>query len=449
MGKMFVMYRNADVADSSGGSAASAQPETAGTSQGAAGESSTAATSQSTTQSGTADVPPDASSSSSSAKSTKDQAYYYGLKSNLEAGNSLSSDEMDDFEKWVINGQEAPEETQEDLQDDKPAEEQPKEVPPAVDPALQAILAKVGAKSLAEAPEKIDGLLKALTGNGSKNAEAIRSLEKAQSSRDALIADLLDGRTEAFEFAAKALGRNVAPRDASGRFAQAHSAPSAASLDSIGFSDEQVANSLDPDMMRTFNEQLRSMSAAHKQEIERFRKDLELPLQQARDHAARAERERASESLVREVSTLASMFPDMGVESGSLDQLIRDYAMGDGSSTDPRIERHIKVLENAIKKNISLDLSYKDLYWNSATDHSALVRQERLKVAQKIIDTKHASNLAGRINGGDLPPVTEADVAAWTSGEKPIPDHMMTNGGLDISKLPDAIKNRLGLTKLR
>lgn len=317
---------------------------------------------------------------------------------------------------------------------------------------LKDAMSLVGAKDIGQLPEKINDLLKTVRGEGGKLGRQVQELDRTLRSQMTLISDVLDGKPDAMATAAKLLGRDPSvpakPQvPASGRAAQPSGASAAAAstglLDQMFLSDQQVADSMDPELVGRLNTQMKGMAQMFQEQLAQVRQQIEPVQQQLADATSRAVRERADLQVSAELANMATKYPDRyGVQSGDVSALLQEYRRG--GPADPRIQPLLDLARYMLDNNLpNLETAHKVMYFDSASDHTQAVLKAKKETAQKILDRTPPKGAAGSAQGGQKT-FNESELLAFANGSKTIPSEWMGPNGLDPSRMPADVREYFG-----
>lgn len=144
---------------------------------------------------GTSEAPQAAAVSAPAAPSYEEsRARYETLLASAKNGTGLSDEDLEFAEYWESKGQYETSPQPGDGGEQKPATA-------TVDPVIAQVLEKVGAKSVDELPDKVQGLIQAMGKQGNDLGQRAKQLEEQNLGMQMLMADLAKGDPFAIQFA--------------------------------------------------------------------------------------------------------------------------------------------------------------------------------------------------------------------------------------------------------
>jgi hypothetical protein len=303
-----------------------------------------------------------------------------------------------------------------------------------IEKKLGSILEKIGAKTLDEAPAKLESLLKLKDELNGKQGEHDRSRRQLETTVDTLkknferqqlfIEDYIQGKTEALEYAKAKFGDKFKPQ-----------AP-AAKPDTKEFD-----NFLDPDLARWAKAQVDSVKAEYAKEFESLKKETEV-------YRQRHNQELARENVIAEMTSLAEKIPELKPQGGSIRQLMKEYFQGyDGDPVDPRLKPIFAVVElmketrpDGSLRYPDLETAYKVWAFNKLPGKIAEAQREGRKQLAGHSPTVGLSDQQGR-NQGNYKQYTDADFELMAQGKMNIPeDWTDKHGTLQMNKIPKRLR---------
>lgn len=311
---------------------------------------------------------------------------------------------------------------------DAPPEDEEDDTP--TPKALKALVGKdspIGAKSVAEIPDKVRGLveqLKKAEGMGGKLEQANKRL----SNLDAFVRDFIAQKPDALEFAEKHFGFKPAAAAPAGR-PGAKPAP-------LGPNGKPKPVFLDDDMAAYVAELEGKVTAFEG----RFAK-LESVHRKSEEISAAAE---AQNGVVNEMSTLVEKYPELRPATGSVRELMKEYfADPKGDKVDPRLANLVAVLKIAARDELpSLQHAY--AVWKLETHPQTVIEAER-RGRQSLANTTPSRGLSDRqgSQGGQYQAYTDEDFAAMQSGTMEVPaDWLDGEGNLVPSRMPKRFRDK-------
>jgi hypothetical protein len=295
------------------------------------------------------------------------------------------------------------------------------------DPVAEA-LKLVGAKEPGELAAKIKGLQQAMTSSGGKLGEenkALRQrLEGETAGFKALLSDVLAGKAEALEYAQRELGVQI-PQKGQG----ATQAPAQASPDAEDIPDDVA----DVGTYRLLKAELKQMEA----QLAKFQ-------QASQSMLEKSAQEQAHSQWVEELGRVAADFPELAPKGADLGSLLREYwSSNDTDPVDPRLQPMVTLLEYARDNGIS-NLRHAHVVMNHDKwdkDRQAALLEAERRGAQKVSQHPPTVGLAGQRATGTTDthysPVSDTDLQAMLSGDRPIPESWRDDEGQFVrSRVP-------------
>lgn len=360
----------------------------------------------------------------------------------------MSPEEVELFER--VNGRQdgppkAPKKPKakvaEDLEDDEPPEAADDKAPKGKDAppedeeddtptpkALKALVGKespIGAKSVAEIPAKVAGLvaeLKKAQGMGGQLEQANKRL----TNQEQFFRDFVAQKPEAVAFAEKHFGYKPA----------ALPARPGAAKPALGPNGKPKPVFLDDDMA-TYVEGLEQKVTAFEG---RFAK-LENTHRKSEEISAAAE---AQSGVINEMSTLVEKYADLRPANGSVRELMKEYFTDPkGDKVDPRIKNLVEVLKIAARDELPT-LQHAYAVWKLETHPQTVIEAER-RGRESLANTTPSRGLSDRqgSQGGQYQAHSDEDFEAMKSGAKPVPDEWLDgDGNIVPSRLPKRFRDK-------
>jgi uncharacterized small protein (DUF1192 family) len=296
-----------------------------------------------------------------------------------------------------------------------------KTVNPHNNPKISKAMEAVGAKTLDELPEKIGGLQKELDRLNGERAKLgkLNTLEQNLQGQHRLIADLLAGKREAIEFAAKMHGMDPSK-------IAAHSAPSGQAQGG------KFDAFLDPDAAKYFDDQLKELGA-----IKEFFNN---------EQHRRAVSDARSETL-NEISEVMAMAPEIydAKKYGPLRAQMENFWNTKKDDPIPEgVKRVIEVLQIAAEHGFE---KIKPAYEIWAYRNRGTLQTEAAKAAtQAFTGKKPTVGLSDQQAGKNgQKGYTTASVEKMATGQEAIPEEWIhpRTGRLMLDKMPPELRNAL------
>lgn len=429
MKRMFVMFLDPDMGGNAGGGVQSAAADTTVAPQ---------------TDNATTDGNPGAGSPDGSQTEGTTQQLYQ----RLEKGERLSPEDLqkamsamsDDGVPDKSENTDKPVVKPEDQQD--PIKSLPEKVQPVIAKALQL----VGAKDLESLVPKMEELVNKDRTEGGRIGRENVKLNQAIQGQMKLIRGMIDGNPEAMA-TARGLLKLPAENITSAAPAKQTNQRSAAPVGDLGadllMTDEQIQNSLDPEMAKAMNGRMKSLidTVAGLRDVV---KKLEPMQQQFAEQTAIAERERANAAVMGELTELAEKYKDVfGIESGNVRELLNDFAKH--GNIDPRIKDLIATAQYMVDNNLpSIDMAFRAMYFDKMSDHTPAVIAAKQNLQSKIFNRQPTVGAAGGANGAKQI-YTQALLQDIADKKAPVPKEWYGPDGLfDIERVPVEARQVMG-----
>jgi hypothetical protein len=317
----------------------------------------------------------------------------------------------------------APVEKSQDVETEQPIEKK-----------LSSILEKIGAKTLDEAPSKLENLLKLKDELNGKQGEydhtrrqletTVETLKKNFEKQQLFIEDFIQGKTEALEYAKAKFGDKLRPQ-----------AP-AAKPDTKEFD-----NFLDPDLAKWAKAQVDAVERKYEERFEKLSKENEV-------YRQRHNQELARENVIAEMTSLAEKIPDLKPQGASIRQLMKEYFQGyDNDPVDARLKPIFAVVElmketrpDGSLRYPDLETAYKVWAFNKLPGKIAEAQREGRKQLAGHSPTVGLSDQQGR-NQGNYKQYSDADFELMSQGKMNIPeDWTDKHGTLQMNKIPKRLR---------
>jgi hypothetical protein len=279
----------------------------------------------------------------------------------------------------------------------------------------------VGAKNVSELASKTKELRDFMNSKGGQDGqEKIRLANETAQLRD-LLTRSLNGDQTAIAEANKITGRNpsVIPLQ------QDSLSESIKDAKSSLFTEDEINNAIDPEMMRKVNDQQKS-SIARMEALERQNALLEGVHKQA---TMAKEVERATDQIVTDLVSLVERYPDQyKPKTGDLRKMINDYKEG---VTDPRFDKVAKTFEYMVKNSCSLEMAHRFLSFEELSNPTQKILAAKRETRERLEGRPTTVQVAGRASGNDAI-ISQDDVNGWIKNDT-IPAEFMTETGLNIT----------------
>jgi hypothetical protein len=311
---------------------------------------------------------------------------------------------------------------------DAPPEDEEDDTP--TPKALKALVGKespIGAKSVAEIPEKVRGLveqLKKAEGMGGKLEQANKRLQNL----DAFVRDFVAQKPDALEFAEKHFG-----------FKPTGHAPAArpGQKPAVGQNGKPKPVFLDDDMAAYVADLEGKVTAFEG----RFAK-LEQTHRKSEEISAAAE---AQSGVINEMSTLVEKYAELRPATGSVRELMKEYFadLPKGANIDSRIKNLVEVLKIAARDELPT-LQHAYAAWKLETHPQTVIEAER-RGRQSLANTTPSRGLSDRqgSQGGQYQAYTDEDFESMKNGAMPVPDDWLdADGNIVPTRLPKRFRDK-------
>lgn len=318
---------------------------------------------------------------------------------------------------------------------DAQAQEDADSEAPTLDPKLAPILEKLGAKSVEELPERVEGLIKLrdeLNGRAGKWDAEKRTMEtrltqtqENYAKQQAFIKDYLAGDPAAIAYA-KAKGLVASP-----------SQPARTQEPAQDFNKY-----LDPDLAKWAQSEITGLKSKFEQELQTIKQQNQVLQQKHHEELAR-------EQVVAEMTSLAEKFQELRPQSGSIRELFQEFYKGyDGDPIDPRLQPMLDVIElmketlpDGRRKYPDLETAYAVHAFKKMPERLVKAQREGRQALAGHKPTVGLSDQQGRTSG-NFKQYTEADYEAMTRNPDLIPaDWMDKQGNLQFQRIPKGLRD--------
>lgn len=332
----------------------------------------------------------------------------------------------------------APTEVKKPEAKDAPVKDQVEEVeadekPAPLEKHLSKILEKLGAKTLDEAPEKLENLFKLkddLNGKQGKLDHDRRQMQTNFEKQQAFLEDLMQGKPEAYAYGKAKFGDKWKLPE-----------PQTARVETKKPDSKEFDNFLDPDLARWAKAQVDAVERKYADQFEAIKKETEVYRKRASEDAGR-------EAIIGDLSQLAEKVPDLRPQGASVRQLMKEYFQGhDGDPIDQRLKPLFNVVElmketraDGSLKYPDLETAYKVWSFDKLPGKIAEAQREGRKQLAGHSPTVGLSDQQGR-NSGNFKQYTDADFQLMAQGKMPVPEEWSDKNGTFIpSKLPKKLR---------
>jgi len=267
----------------------------------------------------------------------------------------------------------------------------------------------LGAKDLADIPNKTKELHRNLTSKGGNWGRERKTMEQTIQNQESLVQGLIRGDESALDFARRTYPNLMRP-SSEGR----STPPKKAEMPTL--SREEA---LDPAMY----DQMQAVIQQNKE----LQDQLGSVLNKQTDWDNQRVADQAHWELVKETVQVAQKYPaEYLPKTGDISKMVSDYYSS--GKVDPRIQPLASLLETSSSKNISdLDVAHAYMNYGKLKDNRAQDLIEAEKSARKEMINKPRTKGLGKSRGsasptGEYTPITEGDLKRMATGEKEMPN---------------------------
>lgn len=373
-----------------------------------------------------------------------DEKFFSDLEARTENGYRATDEELNAYEKWMQEGQGKGDKN---AQSKEPSEGEPAAsdkdgVKPASDPDLDLAFKEVGAKDVKEFLPKI----RELRGQLSAKGQEVQSVIAERDNFVQFFNDLVAEKPEALAHFQKVSGKQfpTAQQQAQQPQAQASAQQQAGyGANPFRLTDEQVANSLDPDLARTFNSQLEALSKHYEGQLNSLRDELNPVVNQFKSVTAQQKLDASINNVVEDVAGLADRYSDYGVAGPAAREHLRDYFKT--GSIHPSIAPLVETMKFMQEHGMSnAEHAHRIMNFEKLRDGKAQAVIDARRDAQgKLLNVTPTAGLGGK--GGSGAEYSEAQIDAIINNKMPIPQEWQKDGLPDAKKLPQRVRIAWGL----
>lgn len=462
------LHRAPDEGGSSSGGGEVA-PAQSSDSSAAGGDTAAIAVSDSNTDSAPAGSLGSSDQTVATAEVTLGKEYFRGLSEKMSKGYFPTDEENSQLDEWLRGGASKPikskgkaqaqsnadglplnPEAQSEATDAKKPSSVADSVkalnlPDDLSMALSVAMEQVGAKDLQELGEKTKELRNAIGKAGSEKGQQAQRMQTALTTIVAQVKSALSGDDAAKQKLMKSLKISSADTQTQPtRNPQQNPQGNAQSGDY--YTDEEIANALDPDMMRSFNAKLQARDSRSSAELKELRELATKSAKEFEQVRQFQQRERAEVQVLDELGSLAQKYPEIYRPHTQTKQALLDFKSS--GRVDPSIKPLLDVAAHMVKNGLkTLEQAHRDLnYEKLLSGQAEAVASAKRSQTEKLQKIPTAKGLTGVTQTSGTPNYTEADISAMVSGKAETPkEWFKPNGAYDLAKIPAAVKKFLGL----
>lgn len=267
----------------------------------------------------------------------------------------------------------------------------------------------LGAKSLADIPNKAKELHRNVTSKGGNWGRERKNMEQTINNQESLVQGLIRGDEAALDFAKRTYPNLMRPSS------EGNSAPAK----KANMPDLSREEALDPAMY----DQMQAVIQQNKE----LQGQLGSVLNKQTDWDNQRVADQAHWELVKETVQVAQKYPaEYLPKTGDISKMVSEYYSS--GKVDPRIQPLASLLETSSSKNISdLDVAHAYMNYGKLKDSRAQDRIDAGKSARQDMINKPRTKGLGKSRGSASPngaytPITEGDLRRMSTGEKEMPN---------------------------
>jgi len=354
---------------------------------------------------------------------------YSEVHAKLEAGEDvdLTEEQTAEYEKWYASGMPKQDDNS---QSNAEAPEKASQADGNVSAEEQAAWAEVGAKTRQEYVTKTRELRNGFTQSSGK----LKQMEAEAKSVKAFFDDLAAGKPEAIEHWKRMTNKDFPATQPAAQPAQA----AGQGASQFMLSEEQINNSLDPDLGRAFNAQIKALEAHFSGKLDSELQKLGANMKQY-ESVMNAERVKAAEAriqpqIVNDFLAVAEKYPDdYGLQDLPVRTLIENWLNGQDV---PELGKFVEMLNISNSRKISLEDAHAIFAMPSMNEKLAQAKISNAKSAGS--SAKPTVGVHGTTpKGSSSAEISDADAVAMAKGTMEIPDKYLDDGIPMKGKTPD------------